>query len=60
MTRRRASVLLALFASIGVALIGFRLLNSPMRTLEETAVLRVFGVLRSRTTIVGATTTSRC
>ncbi|BEP15758.1 hypothetical protein acdb102_40690 [Acidothermaceae bacterium B102] len=53
MTRRRGSVLFALFASIVVALVGFRLLNSPMRTLEETAVLRVFGVLRSKTTIVG-------
>ena len=53
MTRRRGSVLFALFASIVVALVGFRVLNSPMRTLEETAVLRVFGVLRSRTTVVG-------
>jgi exosortase/archaeosortase family protein len=53
MTFRRAQVLFALAASILVALLGFRLLNGPMRTLEETAVLRVFGVLRSKTTIVG-------
>jgi exosortase/archaeosortase family protein len=53
MMRRRGTVLFALVASIVVAVIGFRLLNSPMRTLEETAVLRVFSVLRSNTTIVG-------
>lgn len=52
MTLRRAQVLLALFASILVALLGFRLLNGPMRTLEQTAVLRVFVVLRAKTTIV--------
>ena len=53
MTRRRGSVLFALVSSILVALLGFKLLNSVMRTVEETAVLGVFVVLRSRTTIVG-------
>jgi exosortase/archaeosortase family protein len=52
-TRRRLQVILALVASIAVALLGFRFLSSPMRTLEETAVLRVFVVLRSKTTVVG-------
>jgi exosortase/archaeosortase family protein len=53
MTFRRTRVLFALVASIIIALLGFRLLNGPTRTLEETAVLRVFRVLRGRTTIVG-------
>lgn len=53
MTRRRMSVMFALVASMLVALVGFRVLNSPMRTLEQTAVLRVFAVLRPHTTVVG-------
>jgi carbamoyl-phosphate synthase large subunit len=53
MILRRAQVLFALIASIAVALVGFRLLNSPMRTLEETAVLRVFVPVRDHTTVVG-------
>src|SRR4051794_17419404 len=52
MTRRRVNVVFALIASILVALLGFRLLNGAMRTLEQQAVLRLFQVLRSRTSIV--------
>src|SRR3954447_20958755 len=53
MTGRRLHVVVALLSSILVALLGFRLLNGPMRTLEETAVLRVFVILRPHTTVVG-------
>lgn len=53
MTHRRAQVLFALVASIFVALVGFRLLNGPMRSLEETAVLRIFLPVRDHTTVVG-------
>ncbi|MCW2713127.1 MAG: hypothetical protein JWN88_174 [Frankiales bacterium] len=52
MTERRVRVLLALALSVGLALGGFRLLNGPLRTLEENAVLALFGAFGGNVSVL--------
>ncbi len=56
MNRRRLEVSVALALSIAVALLGFRLLSGPTRTLEQTAVLGLFSGLRPRVAVLGGHT----
>ncbi|HEV7207276.1 MAG TPA: exosortase/archaeosortase family protein [Mycobacteriales bacterium] len=56
MTRRRLDVSAALALSIALALVGFRLLSGPMRTLEQTSVLALFSGLRPRVGVLSGHT----
>lgn len=52
MTGRRLHVVAALVLSVVLALGGFRLFQGPLRTLEQTAVLRLFSGMRDRVSVL--------
>lgn len=52
MTARRIEVFALLLLGVVVAVVGFRVLNGPLRDVEETAVLTLLGGLGGRISVV--------